>query len=96
MFPPQKKMDMRILQNQQLTLCNRWKSPFSFGKTAGGGHFRLTGQSIFMFFAETFEEHVIMNVYLPSWERSHIPSQRTFKDELPVPKVGYVSSLEGM
>ena len=91
MFPPQ-KMDMRILQNQQLTLCNRWKSPFSFGNTARGGQFRLTGQSIFMFFAETFEEYV----YLPSWEWSHIPSQGTFKDELPVPKAGYVSSLEGM
>ena len=32
---------------------------------------------------------------LPSWERSHIPTQCMFEDEFPFPKVRYVSSLEG-
>ena len=33
--------------------------------------------------------------YIRSWERSHIHRQGMFEDDFPVPKVGYVSSLEG-
>lgn len=32
---------------------------------------------------------VLLQLSLPSWEQTYIPSQGTFKDDFPLPKVGY-------
>ena len=34
-------------------------------------------------------------IYIPSLELTHIPCQGMFEDDVPFPKVGYASSLEG-
>ena len=35
-------------------------------------------------------------MYLPSWKLTYPPQKGTFEDDVPFPKVEYVSSLQGI